>query len=70
MSLLDDQRAAFLSALVGTNPEAELMQHLDLMYLYLGVIELRAEPTLLERLYGWAAANSIPMTLAAVTLGF
>lgn len=70
MSLLDDQQTIFVTALVGTNPEAAYMQHLELMFLYLGVIELRAEPTLLERLYGWAAANSIPMTLAAVSLGF
>lgn len=70
MSLLDEQRAVFVSALVGTRPDAATLNHLELMYLYLGVVELRTELTLLERLYGWAVANNIPMTLAAVTLGF
>ena len=70
MSLVDDQRAALLAALIGTNPEAANLAHPGLMYLYLGVVEARTEPTLLERLYGWAVANGIPMTLASVTLGF
>lgn len=70
MSLVDDQRAIFIAALVATDSTAARMGHPELMFAYLGVVELRTELTLLERLYGWAAANGIPMTLAAVTLGF
>lgn len=69
MSLLDDQRAAFLSALIGTNPEAANLQHLDLMYLYLGVIESRTERTLAERLYAWGVANGVPPALAIFLVG-
>lgn len=69
MSLLDQQRAAFIAAL-GGDPSLYYYSHPELMFLYLGVVELRTEPSLLERLYGWAVANNIPMTLAATSVGF
>ena len=69
MGLLDDQRASFLSALIGTNPEAAYLQHLDLMFLYLGVIEGRTERTLAERLYAWGVANGVPPALAIFLVG-
>lgn len=67
--LLERQRAAFISALGGT-PNLYTYSHLELMFLYLGTVELRTEPTLLERLYGWAVVNNIPMTLAVTSVGF
>lgn len=70
MTILDEQRAALLAGVIATNPEAGRLTHPELMFLYLGVVELRTEPTLIERLAGWATANNIPITQAAIRLGF
>lgn len=72
MAFLDDQRIALISGLesAGYPEDPRKLAHPELMFTYLGIVELRTEPTLLERLAGWAAANSIPITQAALRLGF
>lgn len=67
--ILEDQRAALIAGL-GGDPLLQFLQHHELMFLYLGNVELRTELTLIERLKGWADANSIPLTLAWLQVGF
>lgn len=68
MNILDDQRAAFILDLGGA-PELSRYTHPELMFLWLGIVGLRTEATLLERLQGWARANGIPQTLALTLVG-
>lgn len=67
--ILEEQRAALIAGL-GGDPLLHFLQHHELMFLYLGTVELRTEQSLLDRLKGWADLNAIPITLAWLRVGF